>query len=102
MSKKMLIVLAPALLAAVPATAAPAPADSMVVSFGDLDLARADHRTILSQRLEQAAQTVCRKPTFRDRVAMRHYRACVDATLDAAERELAQRQQRSGAGLAAR
>ena len=57
---------------------------SVVVHFGDLDLARSEGATVLYQRLRGAAETVC--APLDDRNVARHmsFRACVQSAISTA------------------
>lgn len=101
MFRNLLIALSPAMLIAGPAMAAPAAnINSVVVSFADLDLSRADHLAALEARIYRAAQDVCEQPFFGNSNELAAYDRCVVDAVDRARAKLAELQ--AGTVLAAR
>jgi UrcA family protein len=61
------------------------------VGYGDLDLSRAQGRTILEQRIKQAIDQVCpRRPLPAELGHYRLYRTCKEATWTGVQPQLAQ------------
>lgn len=104
MLRTMLAALAPAVLVAAPASAAPdpsAPVD-VIVNFADLDLARPDHQNELARRIAAAARVACERPFIPNLMWVDDFDRCVTNATESAHRDLAARPGLAGIELAAR
>ena len=93
MFRTAFIALAPAVLMAAPALAAPAITEgsSVSIGFADLDLAHAEGRNVLAKRVQRAAELACERPYLRDLTGMVAYQRCVANALNEARSQLAER-----------
>ena len=104
MFRTALAALAPAVLMAAPAFAAPVTTNGGIVSidYADLDLTHADGRAVLAKRVERAAETACQRPYIRDMAGQIAYRACVANVMSEARSQLSDRDLPETLALAAR
>ncbi len=75
---------------------APAAAETVTVSYADLDVTTPAGAAVLAERVKSSADTVCGRPESRDLKVLADWQACRDAAIEAATTELA----RKGAPLA--